>query len=64
VSYNPSAIKSAIGNEGTFDTTINDLSKKTGGAVIMKTGGKVKPDYKSAMEMMFHAMNNPSLKRA
>ena len=38
--------------------------KADGGAVIMKTGGKVKPDYKSAMEMMFHAMNNPSLKRA
>jgi hypothetical protein len=41
VSYNPSAIKSAIGNEGTFDTTINDLSKKTGGAVIMKEGGGI-----------------------
>jgi hypothetical protein len=38
--------------------------KAKGGAVIMKEGGKVKPDYKSAMEMMFHAMNNPSLKRA
>jgi hypothetical protein len=42
----------------------NDEQLKRGGAVIMKEGGKVKPDYKSAMEMMFHAMNNPSLKRA
>jgi hypothetical protein len=43
----------------------NEEQMKRGGAVIMKEGGgKVKPDYKSAMEMMFHAMNNPSLKRA
>ena len=42
VSYNPSSIKSAIGNVGTFDTTINDLSKKTGGDVHMARGGDIK----------------------
>ena len=42
VSYNPSSIKSAIGNVGTFDTTINDLSKKAGGDVHMARGGDIK----------------------
>jgi hypothetical protein len=33
VSYNPSAIKSAIGNEGTYDITNPDMNKAGGGAV-------------------------------
>jgi hypothetical protein len=34
VSYNPNAIKSAIGNEGTYDTSLPDLSKAEGGSVF------------------------------
>ena len=33
VSYNPNAIKSAIGNEGTYDINVPDLSKAEGGAI-------------------------------
>ena len=33
VSYNPNAIKSAIGNEGTYDITNPDMNKAGGGAV-------------------------------
>ena len=33
VSYNPNAIKSAIGNEGTYNTSVPDLSKAAGGAI-------------------------------
>jgi hypothetical protein len=33
VSYNPNAIKSAIGNQGTYDLTSPDLSKAKGGRV-------------------------------
>lgn len=33
VSYNPSAVKSATGNIGTYDTRIKDLSKAAGGKV-------------------------------
>jgi hypothetical protein len=35
VSYNPNAIKSAIGNQGTYDLTSPDLSKANGGAMRM-----------------------------
>lgn len=36
VSYNPNAVKSAIGNEGTYDTSVPDLSKAEGGSVFKK----------------------------
>ena len=36
VSYNPNAVKSAIGNEGTYDTSVPDLSKAEGGAAFKK----------------------------
>jgi len=39
VSYNPSAIKSALGNEGTYDTSVPLLNKAEGGAVHMQDGG-------------------------
>jgi hypothetical protein len=39
VSYNPNAIKSAIGNIGTYDTSTPDLSKAEGGAVRKAEGG-------------------------
>jgi len=39
VSYNPNAIKSAIGNIGTYDTSVPELSKAHGGAVKMQDGG-------------------------
>lgn len=39
VSYNPNAIKSAIGNEGTYDTSVPDLSKAEGGVVRKADGG-------------------------
>jgi hypothetical protein len=40
VSYNPNAVKSAIGNEGTYDITSPDLSKAQGGGIHMQAGGK------------------------
>ena len=40
VSYNPNAVKSAIGNQGTYDTTSPELSKARGGAIHMQKGGK------------------------
>ena len=39
VSYNPNAIKSAIGNVGTYDTSVPDLSKAEGGPVHKQDGG-------------------------
>lgn len=45
VSYNPSAVKSAIGNKGTYDTSKPDLNEAKGGAVHMADGGKVDKPY-------------------
>ena len=39
VSYNPSAIKSALGNEGTYDTSTPLLNKAEGGLIRMQGGG-------------------------
>jgi hypothetical protein len=39
VSYNPNAVKSAIGNKGTYDTNRPDLNEAAGGAVHMQAGG-------------------------
>jgi len=39
VSYNPNAVKSAIGNQGTYDIYSPDLSKANGGAIHMEEGG-------------------------
>ena len=53
VSYNPNAVKSAIGNQGTYDTSSPDLSKAKGGEVHMAGGGDPldefsPPRYRSA----------------
>jgi len=49
VSYNPNAIKSAIGNEGTYDITNPDMNKAGGGAVRKALKAVIKPtDYLSA----------------
>jgi hypothetical protein len=37
VSYNPNAVKSAIGNQGTYDIYNPDLSKAKGGAILKHT---------------------------
>ena len=42
VSYNPSAIKSALGNEGTYDTSVPLLNKAEGGLIRMQDGGEIK----------------------
>ena len=42
VSYNPNAVKSDIGNRGTYDINEPDLSKAAGGAVRMQVGGAMK----------------------
>ena len=34
VSYNPNAVKSAIGNQGTYDINLPDLSKAKGGVIL------------------------------
>ena len=41
VSYNPNAVKSAIGNQGTYDISQPDLSKAEGGVAHMGAGGKI-----------------------
>jgi hypothetical protein len=53
VSYNPNTIKSAIGNQGTYDTSHPDLNKARGGEVHMAGGGDPldefsPPRYRSA----------------
>jgi hypothetical protein len=37
--FNPSQVKSAIGNEGTYDLTKRDITKASGGPVRMNGGG-------------------------
>ena len=39
VSYNPNAVKSAIGNQGTYNINYPDLSKANGGGIHMQVGG-------------------------
>jgi hypothetical protein len=41
VAYNPNAVKSAIGNEGTYDIYNPELSKAKGGVLHMAKAGKV-----------------------
>ena len=41
--YNPGAIKSAIGNRGTYDTEDYDVNKAQGGAVHLAAGKSVEP---------------------
>jgi hypothetical protein len=41
LSYNPNAVKSAIGNRGTFDTSSPDLSKARGGLTRAFAGGGI-----------------------
>jgi hypothetical protein len=41
VTYNPNAVKSAIGNRGTYDTSVPDLSKAEGGLLHMADAGRV-----------------------
>lgn len=49
VSYNPNAVKSAIGNRGTYDTRSPELNKAKGGDVHMKKGGEpVDPRFRTA----------------
>lgn len=48
VVYNPSAIKSAIGNEGTYDTTNPLLNKAEGGLIRMQAGGDPRGEMKAS----------------
>ncbi len=41
VSYNPNAVKSATGNQGTYDIYNPDLSKRRGGVIHMADAGRV-----------------------
>lgn len=41
VSYNPNAVKSATGNQGTYDIYNPDLSKRKGGVIHMADAGRV-----------------------
>jgi len=42
VSYNPNAVKSAIGNRGTYDTSKPDLNEAIGGLIKVKNKRKVR----------------------
>jgi len=48
VSYNPSAIKSALGNEGTYDTSTPLLNKAEGGLIRMQDGGDPRGEMKAS----------------
>ena len=49
VSYNPNAVKSAIGNRGTYDISNPELNKAKGGEVHMKKGGEpIDPRFRTA----------------
>jgi hypothetical protein len=50
VSYNPNAVKSAIGNQGTYDINDPDLNKAAGGAIRMQVGGLAKFGTKGAVQ--------------
>jgi hypothetical protein len=50
VSYRPNAVKSAIGNQGTYDINDPDLSKAKGGAVRMQVGGAMKAAAKAPVK--------------
>jgi hypothetical protein len=52
VVYNPNAIKSAIGNQGTYDISHPDLSKAKGGEVHMMGGGNPKPSKRPLSEAL------------
>lgn len=53
VSYNPNAVKSSIGNRGTYDVTRPDLNEAHGGAIHMAKGGKVKDVVKAGLKKLF-----------
>jgi hypothetical protein len=56
VVYNPNAIKSAIGNQGTYDIYNPELSKAAGGAVMMSKGGVLGALAKTAEKGMEKAV--------
>jgi hypothetical protein len=56
VVYNPNAIKSAIGNQGTYDIYNPELSKAAGGAVMMSKGGVLSALAKTAEKGMEKAV--------
>jgi hypothetical protein len=49
VSYNPNAIKSATGNQGTYDISNPDLSKRRGGVIHMADAGRVSKGVTGAL---------------
>jgi hypothetical protein len=62
VSYNPSAVKSAIGNRGTYDINEPDLSKADGGLAMAK-GGKLAALGKIAKRLMADSDVLPTAER-
>ena len=53
--YEPSKIKSAIGNRGTYDTSDPDMNKAHGGIAHMKEGGdKLEAEYKELNKPAFY----------
>jgi len=43
--YDPNRIKSAIGNRGTYDTSVPDINEAQGGLVHLAGGGRANSDY-------------------
>lgn len=50
--FDPTNIKSAVGNVGTYDLSVPDLTKKEGGAVMMSKGGMLKKAAKAVKSMV------------
>ena len=61
VAFEPTQIKSAIGNQGTYDTTNPDITKAHGGIVHMAEGGDVSEEREQAEldRMRLELSNSP-----
>ena len=61
VAFEPTQIKSAIGNQGTYDTTNPDITKAHGGSVHMAEGGDVSAEREQAEldRMRLELSNSP-----
>jgi hypothetical protein len=58
--YNPNAVKSAIGNRGTYDLSESDINKARGGIVKMAEGGTPDREFIDRMREEFSVYNKPT----
>jgi hypothetical protein len=64
VSYNPNAVKSAVGNKGTYDTTKPELNEAGGGLIKgLKAAAKAAKPVKGAQEVLPAAEREANLSK-